>query len=107
MSENELNTKILNLLDSLQSRVLGLDMSLRSLVVMQIFDSGSYENALHKASVLKHSLLSIRAGIEQEEFIKHLEQKSFFSSIENLISTIDSVENQISGLISRENQNDK
>lgn len=106
MAEYDTDKHILTLLESLQSRILGLDMCLKGLVLIQVMDGGSLSDKIRRAKVLKEILQSIRKNVENEAFIEKVNSKSFFSSIDNLMDDINTLENRLQELITKEEKNE-
>lgn len=90
-----IDAKLLQLMDNLQSRVLGLDMCLKGVALMYVLDSDSVDNQQRRATILKEMLTSLRQNMVNEPFMAQVNHKSFFSSIDSLINSIDNVEQQL------------
>ena len=83
-------------IDNLHSRVLGLDVCVKGLALAYILDGGSYEDKIHKGEMLKEMLLSLRTGLESQDFMRNVDKAAFFSSAQGLITSIDDIAKQLS-----------
>lgn len=83
-------------IDNLQSRVIGLEVCVKGLALAYILDGGSYKDKIHKGEMLKEMLLSLRTGLESQDFMRNVDKAAFFSSAQGLITSIDEIVTQLS-----------
>lgn len=90
---------VVDMINNLQSRVLGIDMCLKGLSLISVIDGGSLEDKLNKAKILKEVLTSLQQQLINEKFMLDIDKPAFFSAAKGIITAIDSISEQLESAV--------